>query len=538
MVSPRLSYARSVASLASDVAAKADASAVAQGRAQTFHIDGYASVQAALTAAGTAGGGTVVGTPSTTYAQTTTLTIPAAVTLADVSLAFTGTPDSSTAAVRLDGAGATIEGCTVAITAGAYYRHIHHRASGTVARRNTLTASGLTQGTPTAGLLDFGFYSIFATMSPTVLTGIVIEDNDIAVAGVNYADGVQVKDCPGVLVRRNHIHDLDYTWTTHADKAHFWGIYVSAGCQGAKVEGNTVEDCDGGGIHLHAGTGNQASDYGRIVAANTIRNCAYTGIALDACNAPQVTGNHVSRCERLVQVGSADDGCWGGTVTGNTLDDLALVFGTPQLGADTTMIGVRDSRNVAISGNTFGKRGAAIYAIYASGTGSTGGAISGNTFGPSRPRFVVLLSADSDDTVIANNTIPASDDTTPGSAIIVYGDDCVIADNTIAATAASNWFGVRLYGSTNTVRGNRIKGGARAVIVSGGTGNIIDSNPCSGSTFAAIDNGGGTGTVIHHSEAGAPTVAAAVGSTWRRTDGGASTTLYVNETGTTTWRAV
>jgi hypothetical protein len=40
------------------------------------------------------------------------------------------------------------------------------------------------------------------------------------------------------------------------------------------------------------------------------------------------------------------------------------------------------------------------------------------------------------------------------------------------------------------------------------------------------------------SGAGAPTFAAAVGSEYARTDGGASTTKYINETGTTTWRAL
>jgi hypothetical protein len=37
---------------------------------------------------------------------------------------------------------------------------------------------------------------------------------------------------------------------------------------------------------------------------------------------------------------------------------------------------------------------------------------------------------------------------------------------------------------------------------------------------------------------GAPSFTAAVGSTYLRTDGGASTTMYVNEAGTSTWRAV
>jgi hypothetical protein len=35
--------------------------------------------------------------------------------------------------------------------------------------------------------------------------------------------------------------------------------------------------------------------------------------------------------------------------------------------------------------------------------------------------------------------------------------------------------------------------------------------------------------------AGAPTFAAAIGSRYMRTDGGAATTLYINEAGSTTW---
>lgn len=60
--------------------------------------------------------------------------------------------------------------------------------------------------------------------------------------------------------------------------------------------------------------------------------------------------------------------------------------------------------------------------------------------------------------------------------------------------------------------------------------------------FATFPNvpmliGGNRGAVSDWSGNGAPTFAAAIGSTYRRRDGGASTSLYVNETGTTTWAA-
>lgn len=478
-----------------DIATKATKADVDLGGYGIFYVDAFASVQAALTAAGNAGGGIVQGNPATSYAQTTTLSVPAGVTLRSTILTFTGTPDGSAAAVRLDGAGAAIEDCTVAITAGTYYRHIHHRASNTASRRNTLTASGLTQATPTTGLFDYGFYSIFASIGSD-LTSIVIEDNDISFSSVNYGDGVQAVDCPGIIVRRNHVHDLVYTWAIHSDKAHFWGIYVSDGCQDALVEGNTVETCDGCGIHFHAGTGNQAIDHGRKMVSNTIRDCAYFGIGLDSCNAPQVIGNHVARCERLIQVGSSGDACWGGVVSGNTLGDVTLVHGSAQLGADIVYMSALFSPSVVITGNAFGDRGSAIYAVYVSGAGSTSASITANIFNAKRPRNVIFGSSSSHDIIVANNIIPVSDDTTAGSAIRLEGNDGIVSDNRVSSTVASNWFGVRLYGSRTKVQGNRVYGGARCVIVSAGTANEITNNTFSDSSFGAIDNSGGTSTVI------------------------------------------
>lgn len=67
------------------------------------------------------------------------------------------------------------------------------------------------------------------------------------------------------------------------------------------------------------------------------------------------------------------------------------------------------------------------------------------------------------------------------------------------------------------------------------TGNTIKADTFQGSTSGSSVT---VGTATITSGAGAPTAAAPKGSLYLRTDGGASTTLYINDSGTSTWLAV
>ena len=67
------------------------------------------------------------------------------------------------------------------------------------------------------------------------------------------------------------------------------------------------------------------------------------------------------------------------------------------------------------------------------------------------------------------------------------------------------------------------------------TGNTIKADGFNG-TVTGSSVSVGTATIT--SGAGAPTAVAPKGSLYLRTDGAASTTLYVNASGTSTWLAV
>lgn len=218
-------------------------------------------------------------------------------------MSFTGTPDFTYAAIRLDGVGAQIVDCTINVPAGNYRRSVAHRASNTRTQRNTINHSTPNVTAPSgSGDWSTAVYVIFAAMTGVTMTGIVIEDNDVTLSNTHFGDGVQAVRCPGIKVTRNAFHDFEYTWplagVADEDNAHFWGIYLSADCQDGLVENNRVINCDGSGIHHNVTeTGSTAADFGRRVIENTVLDCTHHGISIDYCNKPEVAENIVERCD-------------------------------------------------------------------------------------------------------------------------------------------------------------------------------------------------------------------------------------------------
>lgn len=445
----------------------------------------FSSLQAALDAAGNLGVDVdVVGQGN--LAVSTTLTIPGKVRLLRTTIVVTGSPDGSSAAVKLNGDGAAIEGCRLTLAAGAYYNGILHNADNTVSRGCVIRFSGLSLADPTTDgtseTPDNLFYAVRASPAGSLL-GVVIEGNDIA-GTAKLPNGVVVARCPGVRVVSNCIHDLAATWGVGFDKDQCWGIYLGAGCQDGTADGNTLSDIDVSGIHSNSESAGASADKGRRITRNTIRDVTYHPLAVEYAQGPVVQGNAIYRFGNPILVNQ----CYGAAFTGNTVRELIA----SDYASNTTMVSVAGGSGNNVGGNTISDRGDAVFGISCSAADTT---VVGNTFGRNRPRQAILIDTSGVRSSAKGNDIADTDDTTVANCIDAKADDATVENNkVIHQSAIASAYGVRVSGSRVRVSKNRIKS-QRGVFVAAGTGAVLEDNDLSQVASATLITDSGTSTV-------------------------------------------
>ena len=478
---------------ATQVTLASAAGTTVSGASMTFGTDDTTALSAALSVAGTAVSNTKsqIDVFGTSHVCITTLTVPANVRLRDTKMTFTGTPNSTTAAICLNDLGASVERCTINVLAGDYRRTVAHRASNTATRFCTIAHTTPDVPTPTNYQSGQNVYVIFSAMG-TTMTGIVIEGNDITCTAW-LADGVQMSLCPSARIVRNRFHDFTLNFSVDEDKRHMWGIYAAASCQGVLIEGNIIENMGGSGIHCNASTGGSATDYGRKIIGNTVRNCSFHGIAFDDVNGGVIANNHISQCNWLMNVGSSLNPAVNCIIEGNSFEET-IYDSSPTDATFRCMLHCYGTAPI-IRGNSFGKRGEAYTCIVLDH--ADGAVVEGNTFGPNRPRTV--LNMDNGGTsgfgVFRGNTIKDTDDTTTAiGCLYFYNSDWVVQGNTIIHNVAggSSWFALRLGGDNILVTGNRIKAGSAIFCPSGGDNHLITDNDFTGCGAAPNDSGIGS----------------------------------------------
>jgi hypothetical protein len=451
--------------------------------------NGVADDTAALNVAGASG--KVVRFRGLTCKVTGTITLAAGtVFLAEgptSTLNFTGSPDGTGRAIRLEGIGAGIEGFSINVTAGVYLSSVALRADRTFARRNTIVHASPAVPANTA------VYVIYAAIGAP-LNGIRIEDNDVTMTAP-YGDGVQANNVPGIQVLRNFIHDFTYTDLdgNGADLPlyHFWGIYVGPQSPHALVAFNRLKNLPGSMIHnSELGTDAPAivANVGRRVIGNTIDGCGFIGVAVDYATGPIVSGNFIARCDLLLNILGGS----GAVVTGNSFEEV--VSAAVPMSADKPMASVSSSRDVSFTGNTFGKRGAAITGLDIGG--SPNAIVNGNFFGNDRPRQAILAGNTASGAAIANNVITTTTDAAAGWAIFSDANSQLISNNIITSPAVAGNGSIRVAKDDVVVRGNDITGGQTGVFVASAAADrtAITGNTFVGVTGSAIGDSG-TGTV-------------------------------------------
>lgn len=331
----------------------------------------------------------VVIIPYAKYKLTTTLIIPKNVILEGIeypSLYFTGVPDSTKTAIRLDGDHAVCQGLCINVVSGDYRKTLGHRANYVKSVNNRISVT-----TPDNPIGEDDFV-LFASMLPTILNGVEMVGNDITAHGIKQADGIQISGCPGVKVTGNHIHDFS---VGTPDKQN-WGIYVSQLSPNALVQDNIIENMPTGGIHFNSTSGNP--DKNKQATNNTIRNCQWNGLSIGFCIDPIVTGNVIDNVSQHIFVSNTT----GGIISGNT-------FST---GNSTIMDSGRPMVSIAggvgamsIIHNIFGNAGECITGVIVASSNIT---ITDNEFTLGGPGTAVSLADTSRECVVKDNRIESN----------------------------------------------------------------------------------------------------------------------------------
>ena len=264
---------------------------------------------------------------------------------------------------------------------------------------------------------------------------------------------------------------------------------------------------------------------GGAVVGNTTQG-GDLGISLDASNSILATGNTT---RGFYSIGIEVAACTHAAVAGNVVDGSGVSL-------NAGMVSGGGSNYVTFSGNTVTGMGAATNGcIYLTQTGTTRTVITGNTLlmGTSTQGGVYLNGGTGELIVVGNIIDGASGVNTRG----VYATSATGVKGTVAGNyfiglgLACIYFNAVSGFSKLSVTGNSFNG-LTPITLTGG------ASAGSGVVFSGNDDGVDyqdyANNISSRLGAGTPegSVTAGIGSVYRRTNGGSSTTLYVKESGT------
>lgn len=416
------------------------------------------------------------------------------------------------------------------------------------------------------------------TYAVVLIGGDGVTVRDVTLDGVPRI-GIGIRDSDDVLISGCRIHgnllvdDWNAAWTV------LHGICqdTKAGAKNGNlvITGNLIDSCIQG--ILAANWGDGAPGRGLSITGNTITGCHDHGVYIGQGEGYTVTGNSFNGCRVAVAITGSYHTVVGNAITtattGASIDTAGLSLRDPvgcvvsnntiqgDPGTSLSMLDVRElvgvvCRDNVISGNTViatavgtahgirvgngaattftgnivannvvrapGRQYEAVIQMQAAASGDRlGNAIINNTVTITGPGYGIKL-VDLVGARVSGNDVRLEWDAAGADTIgmIVVGDcaQSVITDNTLTVTAA--------WGANIAIRGIWEAGSTAGSLIAR---NSQRYDPTKITSADAL--GYNNSALLDESGAGAPGMMAAVGSVWRRTDGGASTTLYVKESG-------
>jgi len=372
-------------------------------------------------------------------------------------------------------------------------------------------------------------------------------------------DGLTVTNGKGYGIRALHsdkvrIRNCDVSGSTNV------GIFVEAdAAQASDTYGPLIQGCTVDRTALGSGI----NEGGIKVHGNTPRKVLR----------PRIIGNDVMMPNNPTASNAIAIEVWGGsdraTITGNTTvggymsisvdnSPRSTVSGNTTYDAKQYGIEIASSASCAVTGNTMDGNSLTTRGIVLDGaSGSPGAAITGNTVRGCTSRSIYAI--DADRCVISGNTVDCS----AGHAIYLQNlDHGTISGNMLYGTgtaAKAIWLdtstgivitgndcfsftenGVYLYATTAVTISNIVITGNQFVSVNVAIGTAVSGGAALGSSVRVAGNVGVGDYADYNARVGFLTgtgspegvTTAGIGSIFRRTDGGTSTTLYIKESGT------
>jgi parallel beta-helix repeat protein len=388
-------------------------------------------------------------------------------------LTFSGTPTAYDDAVLLNGDGAGLEGMGITTTAGDYQRGVEMRGDRTFVRYCKINMSS-PDATSEIGI--------------TPQVGSQIYDLDISYNDITGDEkfwfGILASYVTGLRIVGNYIHDVNSSETL-ANRKLSWGIYASTDTSGVLIQGNTIVDCNIGGIQF-GGSDVAASmilQSGRQIIGNHIRSVLF-GVGVYYSTGAIISDNYISDGAMLITTVDCD----GIRITGNVFDTLSS-----DASGDYVMVSIgANCTGVTVANNYFGAAGTSLFCIYCD---SADPVISNNTFN-NTARCCVRVSSSSARPIINGNTCyPAtggSDDCIRNSA-----GNAVISGNICRAT--SGQASIHHDGDDSIISGNRCIGGADGIqLPSGADNNLILGNVITGVSGTEVSDSGSGNTKEHN----------------------------------------
>lgn len=429
-------------------------------------------------------------------------------------------------------------------------------------------------------------------VAPTYASIIVNADNCYVSTRLNNVRkvGVWFKDCSdghldACLIEGNYPSVL---WTG-VETAHYGALFdptTSPSRGNFKSTGNTIKTCVQGHLVGNYGVGQFVQGF--VATGNIFESCWNHGIYSNYTSGATIVGNNFNRCQIMVVAGGPFNNVSGNTgyTDVNVVGDERDVFGISMRDAigcicsNNALKGVNvPASAVAISWQDFGLAAEISNNICANNTIVS-------TAGNCIPIRWLAASVPMKRNITANNTIDTLGTPSEG-AISIFGSAGQVSignkvSGNIINLRGSGWGVYATYQESldvvdntviyeynsgspvavNTVAfftcANSKSDNNRSVVPSGfgtnlgvtgfveltsATNNSLSNSisavsaPATYNTFQVVAN---SNLNVNDSGAGAPSQTAAPGSMWRRTNGAASSTLYIKETANTSavWRAV
>ena len=346
--------------------------------------------------------------------------------------------------------------------------------------------------------------------------------------------GISVRDGSYNVISGNTLKGV-LNYPTNAVGINIQDVSGLSDLVGNVVSNNTIDIADGLGVAIRISAGTKTCS-GNTVIGNVIRASGVTTEGVIGVYGPSgKVGGFISGITK------ANPGVITTTLAhGLSANDLVTILdvqGMTQINntyrVNTTPSGVTFTVKAVSTGTPVDTSGFSTWTsggeVRLASVKNVGNKVSNNVVIAKAQTFGVYLINQTSATVLGNTVEWKY---SAGAPVVIPG---VALFDCYRTAAANNAFVIRLgYGTNVSIQGFREYGATVTVQVANNscTGNINQIDTALGAVFQSVESLSGSGLVVDVASIGTPSLPCAIGSIWRKLDGGVNATLYVKQSGT------